>query len=192
MNRSYLTRRFRINWHTYQRSTCKSVATSTEPAVLLRFMNSESHPYAQFGILSLNRPKARIALSMDLIATLGSHITQLQSHESVRGIILQSSTNGMFCAGADLVERRGMSPAQVSNFLSDMRATFTALSKLPMPTISVIDGHALGGGLELSLCTDFRVVGLEAKVGLVETRLGVPGIICPQRTGRVPPVQGSY
>lgn len=57
-----------------------------------------------------------------------------------------------------------------------LRATFTALSQLPIPTISAIGSLALGGGLELALATDFRVVSTDAILSLPETRLGIiPG-----------------
>jgi methylglutaconyl-CoA hydratase len=61
-------------------------------------------------------------------------------------------------------------------FLSNLRNTFTALSSLPIPTISAISSLALGGGLELALCTHMRVLASTAQVGLPETRLGIiPG-----------------
>lgn len=61
-------------------------------------------------------------------------------------------------------------------FLLNLQSTFTALSSLPIPTISAISSVALGGGLELALCTHFRVLASTAQVGLPETRLGIiPG-----------------
>lgn len=61
-------------------------------------------------------------------------------------------------------------------FLSNLRNTFTSLSELPIPTISAISSLALGGGLELALCTHMRVLASTAQVGLPETRLGIiPG-----------------
>jgi len=71
--------------------------------------------------------------------------------DSVRVLILNSSTPGSFCAGADLAERRGMTKGQVSKFLADLRAALGKLESLPMPTIAAIDGPALGSGLELAL-----------------------------------------
>lgn len=177
VSRSYFTGRV-IN--------CRGLTTTPDSPVLLEFADSKSHPYARFGILSLNRSKTRNALSIALIETLGSHVSRLRSESNLRGVILKSSTQGTFCAGADLVERRDMSPRRVAGFLSDMRSTFTGLSQLKVPTISVIEGHALGGGLELALCTDFRVVGAQAQLGLPETRLGIiPGAGGTQRLTRL-------
>ncbi|KAJ8606514.1 hypothetical protein MRB53_040889 [Persea americana] len=153
--------------------------------VLYSRIKSRTHPYAHFGIISLNRPSARNALSVNLVETLAAIIKDIEKDDSIRAIILNSTSNA-FCAGADLVERRSMSSAEVSNFLSLMRRTFTALENAAMPTISVIEGHALGGGLELSLCTDLRILGGQAKVGLPETRLGIiPGAGGTQRLAKL-------
>jgi methylglutaconyl-CoA hydratase len=78
---------------------------------------------------------------------------------SVRVLILRSTTVGSFCAGADLVERRTMTQTQVTKFLSSLRDALARLESLPVPTIAAIDGPALGGGLEMSLACDLRVAG---------------------------------
>lgn len=72
-----------------------------------------------------------------------------------------------------------MTTVQVDKFLSDLRHAFSSLEKLPCPTISAMDGVALGGGMELSLCTDIRVGGPDAsRLGLPETSLGIiPGYV---------------
>lgn len=68
------------------------------------------------------------------------------------------------------------SARRTNEFLTNLRATFTSLSDLPIPTISAISSIALGGGLELALSTHFRVLSSNATVGLPETRLGIiPG-----------------
>ena len=70
---------------------------------------------------------------------------------------MASSTPGMFCAGADLKERKEMTPEEVTAFKRRMISTFINFENIPCPTISVVDGPALGGGCELSLCSDIRV-----------------------------------
>jgi methylglutaconyl-CoA hydratase len=65
---------------------------------------------------------------------------------------------------------------RTANFLENLRGTFAELSSLPIPTISAVSSLALGGGLELALCTHLRVFASTAQVGLPETRLGIiPG-----------------
>ncbi|PCH37616.1 ClpP/crotonase, partial [Wolfiporia cocos MD-104 SS10] len=100
---------------------------------------------------------------------------------------LCTSLPGSFCAGADLIERRSMSKPQVDKFLLDLRGALATLENLPVPTIAVIDGPALGGGLETSLACDLRVAGHSVtKIGLPETRLGIiPGAGGTQRLTRL-------
>jgi methylglutaconyl-CoA hydratase len=159
-------------------------APSSEP-VLFKALDSKTHPYGQIGLISLNRPKAN-ALSKGLIAGMTKILKDVEQNDRIRGLILDSTTRGMFCAGADLVERRTMTPSQVDAFLKDMRSAMRMLEVVGVPTIAVVDGHALGGGLELALCTDLRVAGPLAKMALPETRLGIiPGAGGTQRLTRL-------
>lgn len=92
-------------------------------------------------------------------------------------LILRSVVPKTFCAGADLKERKSMSMTQVEKFLLGLRRTFSAIEKLPFPTIAALDGLAMGGGMELALCADMRVASASTdKLGLPETKLGIiPG-----------------
>ncbi|KAK2466092.1 hypothetical protein APHAL10511_001734 [Amanita phalloides] len=145
----------------------------------------ESHP----GItcLSLNRPQSKNAISTTLLQQLREGLETVRFDKSTRVLVLRSTTVGSFCAGADLAERRTMSQLQVTKFLSDLRYALGELETLPMPTIAAIDGPALGGGLELSLACDIRVVGHSVtKIGLPETALGIiPGAGGTQRVARL-------
>lgn len=76
-----------------------------------------------------------------------------------RALILNSSTANSFCAGADLKERKGMGELEVARFLYNLRRLLGEIEGLPVPTIAAVDGPALGGGLELALSCDLRVVG---------------------------------
>ncbi len=96
---------------------------------------------------------------------------------SARVLILDSKVDKVFCAGADLKERATMNADQVRAFVSELRMTFADLEAMSIPTVSVINGVALGGGLEMALATDIRIAGPLAKLGLPETKLAIiPGI----------------
>ncbi len=100
---------------------------------------------------------------------------------------------GIFCAGADLKERKTIRPEEVGPFVANGRRIIGDLSSMPMPVITALDGGAYGGGLEMALATDIRIAGEaniiittlfifllyvadSAKMGLTETRLAIiPG-----------------
>lgn len=75
----------------------------------------------------------------------------------LRALIIESSSPGKFCAGADLKERKAMSEEQVVAFLQLLRRVFDKVAAFPAPTIAALDGPTLGGGLELAIACDFRV-----------------------------------
>ncbi|SCV72537.1 BQ2448_4074 [Microbotryum intermedium] len=137
--------------------------------------------------LTLNRPKAKNALSMQLLADMRSAIDEIRFDGKTRTLILNSSSSGIFCAGADLKQRKSMTQTQIARFLHDLRSMLSELSSLPCPVIAALDGAALGGGLELALAADLRVASHQAtKIGLPETRLAIiPGAGGTQRLSRL-------
>ncbi|KAL7273499.1 hypothetical protein RUND412_003637 [Rhizina undulata] len=129
-------------------------------------------------VLTLNRPTAKNAISLALLAELRSYVEEIHSGKDMdtRALVIGSEVDGVFCAGADLKERAGFTKTQTDAFLTSLRSTLKTLSSLPIPTLSAISSLALGGGLELALATDLRIVSPRAQLGLPETRLGIiPG-----------------
>ncbi|KAI5855491.1 ClpP/crotonase-like domain-containing protein [Tricharina praecox] len=129
-------------------------------------------------LLLLSRPAAKNALSKQLVSELTRFLAPIHSGEDLktRALVIGSAVPGVFCAGADLKERRSMTRQDVDTFLADLRGLLKMLETLPIPTISAISGFALGGGLELALATDIRIVAPAAQLALPETRLGIiPG-----------------
>ncbi|PTB66756.1 putative enoyl-CoA hydratase/isomerase family protein [Trichoderma citrinoviride] len=133
------------------------------------------------GLIQLNRPSAKNAISVQLLQELAAQIEGIHSEDrtsphQTRALVLASALNDVFCAGADLRERRNMTTAETQVFLASLRNTFFRLSSLSIPSIACVSGLALGGGLELALCCNFRVFSSLAVVGLPETRLAIiPG-----------------
>lgn len=137
-------------------------------------------------LLGLDRPSAKNALGHQLLAEFRQALEGLRFDAAVRVVVVHSLVPGVFCAGADLKERAGLSPAETAAFVQGLRSAFTELASLPMPVLAVLEGAAFGGGLELALAADLRVAGAEARMGLVETALAIiPGAGGTQRLPRL-------
>ncbi|GAB5585679.1 hypothetical protein Unana1_00579 [Umbelopsis nana] len=167
--------------------TSRWLNTSAISAEKDAFLEKLDGPSAGIAVLNLNRPKAMNAVSVKLLQDFREALKEARfSSDLPRVLILRSMVDGVFCAGADLKERAGMSPPQVTEFLYNLRQAFRELETLPIPTIAVIDGAALGGGLEMALSCDLRVAGAKAKIGLPETKLAIiPGAGGTQRLPRL-------
>ncbi|MFQ5718183.1 MAG: enoyl-CoA hydratase-related protein [Acidobacteriota bacterium] len=135
-------------------------------------------------VLTLDRPPVN-ALGQQLVADLDRAAEALAADASVRVLIL-AAAGRTFCAGADLKERQSMDEDAVRVFVRKLSATFSKLANLPVPTVAAIHGTAAGGGCELALCCDFRVMESSGRIGLPETTLGiVPGAGGTQRLPRL-------
>jgi methylglutaconyl-CoA hydratase len=137
-------------------------------------------------VLTLNRPARRNALGKALVNALRATVADLATDPVARVIILAGAGAKAFCAGADLKERRIMEQEEVVVFVGALRAMMDEIAALPQPTIAAMDGAALGGGAELALSCDLRVMGPAATIGLPETHLGIiPGAGGTQRLPRL-------
>lgn len=128
--------------------------------------------------LTLCRPSARNAVGRKLLSELRGALEALASESpaSARALVLRSAVPGVFCAGADLRERAAMTRLEARRFVEELRATVSLLESLPFPTVAAVDGVALGGGAEIALAADVRLVGPRASFAFPEARLGIiPG-----------------
>ncbi|KAL9960723.1 hypothetical protein ACROYT_G034213 [Oculina patagonica] len=158
-------------------------ASSTTEEFSLRFLEGRHEGIALF---VMNRPEAKNAMSKNFLKMFTDALACVKFDKNVRTVIFKSDAPGIFCAGADLKERAKMPAHEVGPFVSMARAAIMELHNLPMPTIAALDGHALGGGLEMALSCDFRIAADNAKVGLTETRLAIiPGAGGTQRLPRL-------
>ncbi|MBI1753441.1 MAG: enoyl-CoA hydratase/isomerase family protein [Acidobacteria bacterium] len=137
-------------------------------------------------LLGLDRPAAKNALGRQLLREFRGAVQALGADQAARVVVVHSLVPGVFCAGADLKEREGMSQEEATGFVKGLRAAFTELAELPMPVLAALEGAAFGGGLELALAADLRVAGSETRLGLVETSLAIiPGAGGTQRLPRL-------
>lgn len=137
------------------------------------------------GHLRLNRPEKLNALDAEMVEELATRCREIESNSAIRVVIL-SGEGKAFCAGGDIEAWASESPAKFGrHWVRDGHAAFDALARLRQPVIAVLDGHALGGGLEVAACADLRIAEKHIKLGQPETGLGIiPGWSGTQRAVR--------
>jgi len=134
--------------------------------------------------LSLDRPPVN-ALGRELVAELEQALARLRDDTQARCLILRSAGKH-FCGGADLKERRTMTVDDVRRFVPRLAGICNALGGLPFPTIAALRGAAAGGGCEMALACDLRVLAQDVTIGLREAALAIiPGAGGTQRLPRL-------
>lgn len=146
--------------------------------------------------LTINRPDKRNALSRELISELLKAVEQIETDDSIRVLCLKAA-GSVFCAGMDLgeMQARATDPNAKDEWQHDTEIYLTLLKKLfaiPVPTIAVVHGPALAGGLGMVLACDFIVAAEEAFFALPEPKRGiVAAIVTPFLVYRVGPHAAS-
>jgi len=136
--------------------------------------------------LKLNRLKVHNSLNRDLLKAIQKACQEIAADKEVRVVIVTGAGCKVFCAGADLTERKGMTEGQVLDYLNLIQNTMLALEQLPQPVIAAVNGSAFGGGTELALACDLRIMSEDAVLRLTEVRLAIiPGAGGTQRLSRL-------
>jgi enoyl-CoA hydratase len=136
------------------------------------------------GTIRLDRPPMN-ALSRLVQEEVRAAAEEASARADVRAVVVYGGPK-VFAAGADVKEMAGWTYADSLPAAERLQSAFTALARVPKPTVAAITGYALGGGLELALCCDFRVAGDNARLGQPEVLLGViPGAGGTQRLSRL-------
>lgn len=134
--------------------------------------------------IRLDRPPMN-ALNGAVQAEIRSAADEVSANPAIGASIVYGGEK-VFAAGADIAEMSTMTYAQMAHASQELKSAFGAVARIPHPTIAAITGYALGGGLELAMCCDFRVAGDNAKVGQPEIALGIiPGAGGTQRLPRL-------
>ncbi|MEO6299207.1 MAG: enoyl-CoA hydratase/isomerase family protein [Paracoccaceae bacterium] len=134
--------------------------------------------------LTIRRPDKLNALDAETVDALIPLCRQIE--RSTAHVVIITGEGRAFSAGGDIAAWSGWSPEDFGrHWVRDGHAAFDALARLSQPVIAVLNGHALGGGLELAACADLRIAEAHIKVGQPETGLGIiPGWSGTQRTVR--------
>ena len=135
-------------------------------------------------VLVLDRPPVN-ALGSALVDDLTAAAGEIAGDAGARCVIVRPAGKH-FCAGADLKERRGMSEDDVRAFVPRLAGAVNAVARIPVPTLAAVRGAAAGGGCELALACDLRILADDARIGLRETALAIlPGAGGTQRLPRL-------
>jgi enoyl-CoA hydratase/carnithine racemase len=136
-------------------------------------------------VIRIDRPKALNALNGRVTEEIAEAAARVSSDDSVRAVVLYGGERA-FVAGADIKEMAELTHAKMLEYSRALQNALTAVARIPKPVVAAISGYALGGGCELALCADFRVVGAKARLGQPEILLGViPGAGGTQRLPRL-------
>ncbi|HMP03174.1 MAG TPA: 3-hydroxyacyl-CoA dehydrogenase NAD-binding domain-containing protein [Gemmatales bacterium] len=144
------------------------------------------------GILTFDVPGAKVnTLSTPNFIELNALLGDLEKRTDLKGLILCSGKPGQFIAGADLHELGALAYVTKDQAMVGLKGghdTFNRLAALPYPTVALVDGPSMGGGTELAISLDYRVISTnpKASMGLPETKLGlIPGWGGTQRMPRI-------
>src|SRR5580700_7452747 len=142
------------------------------------------------GRITLDRPETLNALDPEMLAALENAVSQAEQSREVRVIILGATGEKAFCVGADILAWTALSPLDMwSQWIPRGHRVFDRLERTKQPVICAIQGFAYGGGLELALACDIRIVTDAARLAMPEVKLGtVPGW---GGTDRLPKLIGS-
>ena len=127
-------------------------------------------------VLTIDGEAQMNVLSRALVAELAQQAREAAVEDAIRVVVVTGAGRRAFCAGANLKERQGWTADDVRRWLQELHGSLREVERCPKPWIAAVNGLALGGGCELALACDLRVLDPAAQIGLTETRIGViPG-----------------
>lgn len=139
----------------------------------------------RLAVITINHPPVN-ALNQQVMGELELIIDLLAGAASVGAVIITGAGGKAFSAGADISELKKLNRTNGERLSRRGQVIFQKIADFPAPVIAAVNGFALGGGLELALCCDIRVIAKNAKVGFPEVALGIiPGYGGTQRLPRL-------
>ena len=125
-------------------------------------------------IVTVNRPDKRNALNRDVRRELRAILEEVKADPSIKVLVITGAGDKAFIAGSDIEQLKEMSPLDLDRFAATLgQQLYTDIENLDIPVIAMINGFALGGGLELALACDMRIAAEGARLGQPEILLGI-------------------
>lgn len=138
------------------------------------------------GTVTIDRQKVMNALNDATLREMADAFDALRDDDSVRAVVITGAGDKAFVAGADINELAKMNPIGAKDLAAFGQSVVGRLERMRKPTVAMVNGFALGGGLELALACTLRTASTKAKVGLPEVSLGIiPGYGGTQRLLRI-------
>ncbi len=127
------------------------------------------------GFITINNPGRRNAISLAMWQELAVAAHGLAAADGCRGVVVRGAGGAAFAAGADIAEfdEKRASASAVEAYDQAVAVACMAIGSLPVPTIALIEGYCIGGGLGLALCCDLRLAAPDAQFAIPAARLGV-------------------
>lgn len=139
-----------------------------------------------YAVLQLDRPEALNSLNSETLVELDQIISELEQDNKMRAVVITSSTERAFVAGADISSMQKMSPSDLALFCQQGKDVFNKIANSNLISIAAVNGFALGGGFELALACKIRLAHETAVFALPELSLGmIPGFGGTQRLPRL-------
>jgi enoyl-CoA hydratase len=137
-------------------------------------------------VVTINREEDLNTFNYETLKELLEKVEAIRVNPEVRIAIFTGAGEKAFSVGADLKERKTLTNEEVKRNIYKINDVFNAIDQLPQPTIALMNGYAFGGGMELALACDFRIVADNTLMGLTETSLAIiPGAGGTQRLPRL-------
>lgn len=137
-------------------------------------------------VIAVNRPEKLNALNRATMEAMHAAFDTAAADPAVRAVVLTGSGAKAFVAGADIAEMAALSAVEAREFSLVGQRLMRRIERMPKPVVAMVNGFALGGGLELAMCCHLRIAADTAKLGLPEVTLGLlPGFGGTQRLLRL-------
>ena len=140
----------------------------------------------RYGLITINRPEVMNALNLEVRREILQILDEAENDESVRVLVITGAGNKAFSAGADITMFKTMTPSIAKEYLKITKSAANRIETFPKPVIALVNGYAIGGGLELAMSCDLIIASERAKFGQGEINVGIiPGVGGTQRLPRL-------